>query len=435
MVGALEKSFAPEALARRKGKRTAEGLFDERDFPLYGPYLDAVAATGAVPMVQSRWFNGLTVRGRRETLLAVKSLSCVLGVDCLHETGPKKTEAEEGNEPPVKPVENPDVFGFAKIQLHLNGIDRLHQAGFTGKGIRLAVIDCGFDLNHKAFNPPGRKLKIIDQWDFVDNDAQVQIEPGTHSEYFGHGTYVLGLIAAYAPGELIGSAPDADFMLYHAEWGDHEYYLEEYWFAAALERAERLGADMATSSLVLYGGYPQDQIDGRTSVMTRAVSIALENGVICLAGAGNSGNDQDPATSAMMSPGDASLAISVAAAGPTGAPARFSSDGKMIGGFPKPEVLAMGNGAISVSLSNQTSYTRVDGTSFATPLMAGGVACLLQARPRWTVKQVRDAIFESGDYFRTNGKTDPLFIRGYGIPDLFLAAGVEGKRQPALSGR
>ena len=340
-----------------------------------------------------------------------------------------------GGEPKVELPGNPDFFGLAKAQLEMNGIDRLHGAGYTGKGIRLAVIDCGFDLGHKAFNNPDKTMKIVDQWDFVDNDPEIRPDPGTISEYYDHGTFVLSLIAAYAPGELIGAAPDADFLLYHAEWGDHEYYLEEYWFAAALERAERMGADLATSSLVLYGGYPQDQVDGRTSVMTRAVNIALENGLVCLAVAGNSGNDQDPATSTLMPPGDAPLAITVAAAGPTGATARFSSDGKSVSGMVKPEAVAFGSSPVTVSLKRKDGYTRVGGTSVATPLLAGGLTCLLQVHPEWSVKQVREAVFKSGDYFRKNGKPDPLFICGYGIPDLYLAAGLEEKKQPALSGK
>ncbi|MBN1940099.1 MAG: S8 family serine peptidase [Candidatus Aminicenantes bacterium] len=427
LVSRLEQSFKPEALARRKAKRTASGLFDERDYPLFEPYVKAVSASGAALLVESRWLNSLTIRGRRGALLAVKNLSCVAKVDCYHEVTAKKTVAPPGGEAPVKVPENPGFFGLAKAQLEMNGIDRLHEAGYTGKGVRLAVIDCGFDLDHKAFNHPEKKMKIVDQWDFVDNDPEIRPDSGTISEYYGHGTSVLSLIAAYAPGELVGAAHDADFLLYHAEWGDHEYYLEEYWFAAALERAERMGADAATSSLVLYGGYPQAQVDGRTSVMTRAVNIALENGLVCLAGAGNSGNDQDPATSTMLPPGDALLAIAVAAAAPTGATARFSSDGKMIEGGFKPEAVALGNSPVTVSLERKDGYTRVGGTSVATPLLAGGIACLLQVHPEWTVKQVREAVFKSGDYFRKNGKPDPLFICGYGIPDLFLAAGLTAK--------
>ncbi len=61
--------------------------------------------------------------------------------------------------------------------------------------------------------------------------------------------------------------------------------------------------------------------------------------------------------------------------------------------------------------------------------MAGAVSCLLQARPEWTAQELRKALFESGDYFRENGKSDPLYVRGYGIPDVFLAAGLEENKQ------
>jgi len=425
IISRLEREFHPEALARRKSKRTAAGLFDERDYPLYEPYLAAVSGTGVQPLVQSRWLNSLTVRGSRAALSAAKGLPCVSGVDCFHEYHPpKKIGAALGETPPA-PAEKSGAAGFAAAQLKLIGLDRLHEAGYAGKGVRLAVIDCGFDLGHKAFNRPEKPLKIVDQWDFVDNDASVQPEPGTDPDYFNHGTYVLGVIAADAPGELAGSAPDADFLLYHAEWGDTEYYLEEYWFAAAVERAERMGAAVATTSLTLYGGYVQDQIDGKTPVMTRAVNLALDNGLVCLAGGGNSGHDQNPETSHLGIPGDAPLALSVGAVRLNGEIARFSSDGKMISGSPKPEVLSVGDAPVSVSLAGKTGYTHVSGTSFATPLLAGGVACLLQVHPEWTVKQVREALFKSGDFFKKNGALDPLFVCGYGLPDLFLAAGLK----------
>jgi len=63
--------------------------------------------------------------------------------------------------------------------------------------------------------------------------------------------------------------------------------------------------------------------------------------------------------------------------------------------------------------------------SIATPIMAGAVACLLQTHPDWTVEQIRKALFRSGDYYRQHGRPDPLYIHGYGIPDVFLAAGLE----------
>lgn len=421
----LEKEFNYHAVNRRKKRRMAKGLFDERDYPTPHSYIQAVVDTGANVLVHSRWMNGVTVRAFSHQLQAIKQNPIILEISCYHEYQAKKISSKPAFEAIAKPLKSPGLYGHSRKQLEQLGIDRLHEAGFTGSGVRLAVIDCGFNLSHKAFTHRQNKIKIFDQWDFVDNDQQIIPDPGIDKGYYDHGSFILGLIAANVPGELIGSAPDAELMLYHAEDGDHEYFLEEVWFAAAIERAERMGADIVTSSLVLYGGYHQEEIDGKTAMMTRAMNIALENGLICFAPVGNLGHDLDPSTSHLTSPGDCPLAITVGAVTPDGSVADFSSDGKRVSGTSKPEVMALGKYPITISLNGIDSYTYIDGTSVATPILAGGVACLLQVHPEWTIGDIRNSIFRSGEYFLLHGKSDPLFIVGYGIPDLFKAAGIQ----------
>ncbi len=266
---------------------------------------------------------------------------------------------------------------------------------------------------------------MIAQRDFVENDRDIIPRKGIHTSHYNHGTSVLGIVAAYAPHELIGSAYGAKFILCNVEDGEREYYLEEKWFVAALEFAEAHGADVLTTSLVLYEGYSQKHTDGKTSVMTRGLNMATGNGVICLSGSGNHGHDQDPSRSHLMPPGDAMDVISVGAVDRHGTIARFSSDGPTVDGRVKPEVLAMGFGTATISLADSRGYYRGAGTSVAIPVMAGAVACLLQSHPQWTVRQLRQALFRSGDFYRRYIKPDPLNIHGYGIPDVFLAAGLE----------
>jgi subtilisin family serine protease len=113
---------------------------------------------------------------------------------------------------------------------------------------------------------------------------------------------------------------------------------------------------------------------------------------------------------------------------PDGLIAPFSSDGLPLAGTVKPELLAMGLGTASISPYEEGAYTTSGGTSMATPVLAGGVACLLQVHPGWTLDKIREALFESADYFRENRRPDPLFVRGFGIPDLFRAAFPAGER-------
>lgn len=421
----LEKSFNPRALARRKTKRTFPGLFDERDFPLCSKYVEGVKKTGARIRVKSRWLNGVTILAVKKQIKKIKNLPFVKTVSDFHEHKPRK-QLEKPLQPPKKSQENISGFyGRSQVQVSQLGLDKLHQAGYTGRGIVIAVVDCGFDLSHTAFRHAKKPIRVIAQWDFVENDGDVSPRPGLHPTNYNHGTGVLGALASYAPKECVGTAFDADFILCNAEDGEIEYYLEERWVAAALEFAESLGADVLTTSLVLYGGYTQDQVDGKTAVMTKVLNVAVGNGVICLSGGGNNGHDQDPATSHLMVPSDGKGVISVGAIDQKGIIASFSSDGPTVDGRLKPEVLALGVAAATVSRVDKNSYSKSYGTSIATPLMAGAVACLLQVHPQWTVKELRKALFHSGDYYRKHGKPDPLFIHGYGIPDVFLAAGLK----------
>lgn len=418
----LEKNYNPRALKRRRKKRTFPGLFDERDFPLAEKYLKGVRKTGAELRVPSRWLNGISVLATKEQLLKIQALPFVKKVMDLHHHKPRQQNGLRRGTSRSPPIESPGFYGYSGPQIRQLGLDRLHKAGYTGSGIVIAVLDCGFDLSHIAFRHPEHPLKIVAQRDFVENDGDVIPRPGIDPTNYDHGTLVLGTVAAYVPEELVGTAYDAGFILCNPEDGEEEYYLEERWFVAALEFAEAKGADIVTSSLVLYDGYSLDQLDGKTSVMTIGLNIAVGNGVISLEGAGNYGHDDDPATSNLLAPADPFHVITVGAVDSKGKIAGFSSDGPTADGRGKPEVLAQGVQTWTVSLADSHGYVSGDGTSFATPVMAGAVACLLQTHPDWTVAEIRKALFHSGDYFHLYGKSDPLFIHGYGIPDVFAAA-------------
>ncbi len=137
----------------------------------------------------------------------------------------------------------------------------------------------------------------------------------------------------------------------------------------------------------------------------------------CCTAASNSGHDSDPTTSHLGAPADAFEVITVGAAYSDGSIAGFSSDGPTADGRVKPEVLARGVGTWTVSSSNDFEYGTASGTSLSTPLVAGAVACLVQAHPDWTVEQMRTRLFESALDFVANGTFDPLYIRGYGMVD------------------
>jgi subtilisin family serine protease len=426
---ALEEGFDPRALERRRRLRTLPGLFDDHDLPLAPPYVAAVSATGAQVRVQSRWMNGVTILATRSQLEAVHELTCVREVRDIHpyvprgeRTGriPRDPDLRRGRPPAGDPL-----YGWSGDQIRQLQLHRLHAAGFRGEGVRIGVVDTGFLLHQTALDRPSRPLRVSAQWDFMDNDSTATPEPGDSPVQHEHGALVLGALASDLPGVLVGSAPDADYILLKAEDEATEYFLEERWFVAALEFAEAHGADIVTSSVVLFNGYDPEDVDGQTSVMAQGWGLATGNGVIGFQGGGNSGHDTDPATHHLLPPAGVHDVITVGAATLEGAPAPFSSDGLRVGTTVKPELLALGMGVATISPYEAGAYTASGGSSMATPLLAGGVACLLQAHPDWTAEQIREALFRSASYRRAHGEPDPLFTQGYGVPDLAMAAGLD----------
>jgi hypothetical protein len=297
----------------------------------------------------------------------------------------------------------------------------LHDEGFSGENVIIGVLDTGFKRSHAAFNNPDRPLNVVAEWDFVNDDPHASPEPGDPATQHHHGTMVLGVLGAYMPGSLVGGSYEASFILCKTEDVTDEHPAEEDNYVAGLEFVEAHGGDLVTASLGYIDWYTQKDLDGLTAVTTIAVNAATSRGVHCCNAAGNSGHDSDPATSRLLAPADAFKAITCGAVKSSGGTATFSADGPTADGRVKPEVLARGQDTRTISPTSDSAYTSGNGTSLSTPVVAGAVACLIQARPHWTVDQMRTALFETADYFAAQGTHDPAFVRGFGIIDAFAA--------------
>jgi subtilase family protein len=306
-------------------------------------------------------------------------------------------------------------YGWSYGQIHAINADSLHLLGFDGTGIRIAVLDNGFDnMIHPAFS----HLKIAKRRDFVGGEGDTIVTGGTH------GQQVLSTTAAYMQGQLIGSAWNATYLLARTEANAYEGRSEEDNWLAAAEWAWENGAHVITSSV----GYDwfddgsidhtHEEMDGKTTVITKAAQAAAARGIVVVECAGNERNDplwaNPDGSMSLLFPADGDSVIAVGNMNIAGVVASTSSMGPTADGRIKPDICAVGT-TVRVVLGT-TSYQNVSGTSFAAPTTAGVVALLLQAHPTWDPIAVRTALRISGDHWdRPNNQA------GWGMIDAMKA--------------
>lgn len=409
-IEGLAAAADPAQVQRRERRRSLAGLFDARDLPVSSDYVGQLEGLGLRVHQRSRWLNAVSVEATPEQLRAAAGLACVARIEPVR--GGRRVSVVGDADESLSGAGTRDDYGWSSEQLHQISLPPVHARGATGQGVVVAVLDTGFVTTHRAFNDPALPLRVRASWDFVNNDAVVSVEPGDHPDQHRHGTWILGTLAAYWPGTLVGGAYGAEYILCKTEDYASETPVEEDNYVAGLEWAESLGADVATSSLGYIDWYTQADLDGLTAVTTIAVNAATQNGMFCVTAAGNEGNDANPATSRLIAPADAFDVITCGAVDSTGVITWFSSDGPTADGRVKPELLARGLATRTVSSSDSASIAELSGTSLSTPLVAAAVACLVQERPCRAVGDLRAALFASAS---RGGVADPLGVLGFGI--------------------
>ncbi len=326
--------------------------------------------------------------------------------------------------PVNKTIESEKYSGFygnSFDQLDQINIPDIHTEGFTGKGIRIAILDAGFHKDHEAFLPILESGRLIDQYDFIFNDYNVQDENQADSiggNQSNHGTAVWSLIGGYVPNKLIGAAYEAEFLLAKTEREGSETRVEEDNFVAAIEWADSKGADIITSSLGYRDfdnyEYPWSDFDGNTTVTTIAANWAYTRGILFVTAAGNDGNNHHFPDGGLISPSDGWGVLTVGAVDKNGLISSFSSHGPTYDNRIKPDICARGVSTFLASDIRNNAYRNSNGTSFSTPLIAGGAALILQKYPDWTPGRV---INEIKKYSDRNSEPDNFY--GWGIPDFY----------------
>lgn len=407
--------------AKAIARRTAAGVqVNATDLPVTPSYISQIEAVPNVTVLYaSKWINGVVaIITNTAALTTINSFSFVGTSFPVNRY--RKDIGETGNDKlPVSTVQRSASSGFnyglSLTQAQQLNVPCLHNAGFRGQGMTIAVLDNGF--NNANVNPVFDSIRtrggILGTYDFVNMEQNVYNDGA-------HGAMVLSTMAGLSPGNLVGTAPYANYWLFTTEDDGAETISEEYNWIRGAEFADSAGADILTTSLGYFNfdgnlnNHVTADLNGRTAPMSIAANLAARKGMVVLNSAGNSGSG----VTTIGVPADADSIIAVGAVDGNGTRAGFSSVGPSADGRIKPDLSAMGQGAIVCQPNG--SFTGANGTSFSCPILAGAVACFWQKHPGLTSFMVVDILKNNATQ-----TSNPDNLLGWGIPNVCAVVGIK----------
>lgn len=396
-------------------KRIKQNIpIDYLDYPIYTKYVDKVVENNVKVILYSKWLNCIVINVKdfvfdvEKTLQNYDFISKIIPVNYVSKTTTSNNKNKYFNNELLK-----NNREFELQNNFVNGLE-LHNKGYLGKDVTIAVLDDGFyNVNvYSAFEHLYNENRVIATKNFINNS-------NIYKTGF-HGCMVLSTLAAYIPESLIGSAPKANYMFFKTEDDYFESILEEYAWVAAAEYADSLGVDIISSTSVYtifdneYDSHSYSDLDGVTCPITIGAEIAASKGILVFNSAGNYGNSD---WNYIGAPADGKNVIAIGGVNKDSTLWNSSSIGPTFDERIKPDLCALASNVVVLDpMGNGTNTTYMSGTSFAEPVVAGFSACLLEAFKNVEIAKIRDAIYLSSDRYNY---PDNKF--GYGIPN-FLEA-------------
>lgn len=408
-------------------RRTREGIqVDSLDLPVSDKYLEALTSMSQYTLYSTKWLNAALLVTDKAGADQIANLPFVEKVELVahgflpmtnartkHKSNPSAAIGKDVGNPKLNTRELGLADNSYDFQNELIGIDRMHEEGYTGDGIAVAVFDAGFPGTNtaSAFAHLLTNNQILGQRDFV--------RPWNTDVFTGHqhGTNVLSLIAANEPAKLVSGAYDSDFILVITEDVETEYRVEEFNWMRAAEFSDSLGVDIVSSSLGYWDfddpsmNYSLEDLDGETTVITQGAATASSKGILVVNSVGNYGSAGE---SSLLAPADAMGIVSVGSVKTSGEVSSFSSRGPTGDGRFKPELAAFGDSPVLIRSSGAVGSS--NGTSFSAPQVAALAAGLWQAKPEWTKRELMERLFQSATQYES-----PDNLLGYGVPNFYDA--------------
>lgn len=405
--------FHPNTIERRV--KFGIPLNDITDHPVREDYIAAVKSIADSSTHILRWFNSITVIATPEQIANIENLPFVSQIELMQSQGFLTGSGKEAEFNLKLSEYNRELLEGQTTSL---GLSDFQAASIDGKGIRVAIFDAGFptvDIN-PAFEHIRSENRIAKTYDFLRKREYVyKASP--------HGTMVMSCVGGKFSDTLIGLAPNAEFLLARTENGVLEPFSEEENWLAAVEWADKNGADIVNSSLgYTKRRYFNTQMNGKTSLVSRAATLAARKGILVVNAAGNEGAGE---WKYIATPGDADSVLTIGGVDHgTLMHTNFSSFGPTSDKRIKPNVCAYGH----VIASGEAGLTKTQGTSFASPLIAGFAACAWQTNRDLSNMELYEEIQKSASLY-------PYFdyAHGYGIPQASYFTEEKKEKEPTFT--
>ena len=385
------------------------------DLPVNKGYIAQIILEGASLRRISRWLNAASFE---VPVSMIETIAALPFVGRIEPVASFKGDRPPTSETPIPSrLEKPsDItglnYGLSYAQVNMINIPAMHDMGYKGQDVIVAMFDTGYRKSHQAFVQAYESGRVLAEYDFIFNDSNTDNQPGDDVNQHDHGTETWATLGGSYSGQIFGPAYGASFLLAKTEDIRSETKVEEDNWVAAMEWADSLGADVISSSLGYSNWYDSTDYNGFTAVTTRAANLAAGLGIIVCNSMGNAG----PNAGTLSAPADAFDILACGAVDVSRYIATFSSRGPTYDGRIKPEVCAMGVSDYTAGAWADNAYTYASGTSFAAPLVAGSAALILSANPSLTPIQIRKSLMLTASQAQ-----NPDNNYGWGVIDALAA--------------
>lgn len=402
--------LSKKCIERRIKNMGEDNIITYEDIPIKSEYITQLKNSGIKIVNKLNWFNAVSAYLTSSQKNQISDLSFVKIIEPVRTLWFKDDKIPSNNYLYKTVSDNPYNYGASYDQLSLCNIPIVQRKGITGDSVIIGILDTGFRWkDHESLD----SRKVLAEYDFVFHDSITANQSGDVPGQDSHGTYVFSIVGGFKDSSMIGASFNSSFILSKTEDIRSETHVEEDNYAAALEWMEGLGVDITTSSLgynifddSTYS-YSYSDMNGNTTIITKAINLAFNRGVVTLSAAGNEGNTSWHYIDA---PADAFNVLAVGAVDRSNIVAGFSSRGPTFDGRIKPDVTALGVSVYGASTAGFNLYNYASGTSAATPIAAGVAGLLLSAHSYLKNTQVRSILIETA-----GNSESPNNDIGYGL--------------------